>query len=136
MDERCSVCGRRASVVVDMHSMGLTKHVAYCDDCLRNVLKIPGKRNPHPQINEWVLFNSKPKLQMRTEFSEIDFFSLLSDNLKKTFGKELGDEERIRYKLTRLRREMERAIQSENYELAGILKREIDQLESNFKRTR
>jgi|GEM_PF-3357863 len=136
MDEKCSVCGRKASLVVDVHSLGFTKHVAYCKDCLRNVIQDPGKRKSFPDIDKWTLFNSKPKFQMRVDFSEIDSFDLLNDSLKKTFGKVLGNEERVRYKLSRLKRKMKKAIKNENYELAGILKREIDQLESNFKKTR
>ena len=136
MNEKCSVCGREASLIIDVHSIGFTKHMAYCKDCLRNAIRNSGKRKLRSDIDKWTLFNSKPRLQMNVDFSEIDSFNLLNDSLKRTFGRELGNEERIRYKLSRLRGKMKKAIQNENYELAGILKREIDQLESNFKKTR
>ena len=136
MDEKCSICGRKADFVVKVYSMGFSTCIAYCRECLQKTLNDFQRSKRKPDLNVWALINSRPKLQTRLEFSKIDAFSLLNKSLKEFFGTELRSEERMRYNISRLRNEMTKAIKDENYELAGILKREIEQLESNFKKAK
>ncbi len=136
MDEKCSLCGRKADFVVKVYSMGFNTRIAYCQECLQKTMNNFQKNKKKPNLNIWALINSRPKLKTSLEFSEIDTFSLLNKSLKDLFGTELRSEERIRYNIFRLRSEMTKAIKDENYEFAGILQREIERLESNFKKAR
>ncbi len=136
MDEKCSMCGRKADFTVKVYSIGFSTTISYCRECLQKALNDFQKIKKHPDLNVWAMINSRPKLQMSLELSKIDTFSLLNKSLKELFGTGLRSEERIRYNISKLRDKMAKAIKDENYELAGILQREVERLESNFKKAK
>ncbi len=82
------------------------------------------------------MVNSRPKITVKMELKRVDAVSFLNESVKSTLGVELREEEKVKYEISRLRDAISKAIKNENYELAGILQREIKRLRSSFKKAK
>ncbi len=136
MKKKCSVCGKKADIVVNIYLEGFTKEIAYCRECLKESVKRWGKDELRLNLDAWSIMNSKPKLNIALELVEVDGVSILNESAKKMLGSGLREEEKVKYEISQLRRKMAKAIKNENYELAGILQREIKRLKSIFKKAK
>ncbi len=136
MKKKCSVCGKKADIVVNIYLEGFTKEISYCRECLKESVKRWGKDKLRLNLDAWSIMNSKPKLNVALELVEVDGVSILNESAKKMLGSGLREEEKVKYEISQLRRKMAKAIKNENYELAGILQREIKRLKSIFKKAK
>jgi protein-arginine kinase activator protein McsA len=136
MDKKCSVCGKKADIVVNVYLEGFVKEIAYCKDCLKKSIDEFKKDRLRLNLDAWSIMNSRPKVSISMELVEVDSVSFLAESAKSMLGTELREQEKVNYKISRLRRKMAKAIKNENYELAGIIQREIERLKSAIKRAK
>ncbi len=136
MEKKCTVCGKKANVVVNVYLEGFVKEIAYCRECLKKSINSFKSDRFNLNLDSWTIMNSKPKVNVAIELVKVDSVSFLAENIKSMFGTELQEEEKVNYEISILRRKMAKAIKSENYELAGIIKREIERLKSAIKKTK
>ncbi len=136
MEKKCSVCGKKADIVVTVYLEGFTKEIAYCRECLKNSINSFKNDKFRLNLDAWSIMNSKPKVDVAMELIEVDSVSFLNESEKRMLGTELKEQEKVKYEISRLRRKMAKAIRDENYELADILQREIKRLKSTFKKAK
>ena len=136
MNKKCSVCGKKADIVVDVYLEGFVKEIAYCRDCLKKSIDEFKKDRLQVNLDVWSIMNSRPKISVAMELVEVDSVSFLAESTKSMLGTDLREQEKVNYKISRLRRKMSKAIKDENYELAGIIQREIERLKSVIKRAK
>lgn len=133
MSKKCSLCGKTADIVLDVDNCGFEQRVSYCRDCLGKAASnfVPQRRTT--RVNVWTTCNMLPPFRRGFFLINLDVTRLIDRSLANTFGTEVNKTVRIRYKVDYLKRKMDRAVHEENYELAGIIKREIERLESGSK---
>ncbi len=130
MENKCSKCGGKAEIVVKAFESDFPKEIFYCRKCLKESLNQSLNETLHINLNFWSMVNSKPRIAVEIDMESGRSLTFLNENLKSMFGVELTDEEKRKYEILRLRNAIFKAIKNENYELAGILQREIKRLRS------
>ncbi len=136
MENKCSKCGGKAEISVKIFEGGFPKEIFYCRRCLKETLRSTSKKSLHMDLVLWSMVNSRPKITVKMELKRVDAVSFLNESVKSTLGVELREEEKVKYEISRLRDAISKAIKNENYELAGILQREIKRLRSSFKKAK
>jgi len=136
MEKKCTVCGKKADIVVNVYLEGFVKEIAYCRECFKKSVNSFENDKLSLNLDGWTIMNSRPRVNVAIELVKVDSVSLLVENVKSMFGIELQEEEKANYEISLLKRKMVKAIKNENYELAGIIKREIERLKSAIKKTK
>ncbi len=133
MSRRCSLCGKKADISIDVDNYGFENRISYCNDCMKKVMAnlVPQKRST--RVNVWTTCNMIPSFRRNFFLIPLDLTRLVDESISNTFGTGINKSAKIRYKVDYLKRKMDRAVHEENYELAGIIKREIERLESGSK---